>query len=130
MATVTISFTVDSEGDKDLVRWLDSLPRRKRSAPIRKTLRDGLARGGVTLGDVYQAVKGLRQLGIIKTVVRPDQLASIIRSNFKPFERPFDLTGNSFRSNIIVQNLSEVPDTHRPAIFQVSYRQGIIHPSH
>jgi Arc/MetJ-type ribon-helix-helix transcriptional regulator len=64
MATVTISFTVDSEKDRDLVRWLDSLPRRKRSEAIREALRAHLGRGGVTLGDVYQAVKTLeRKLG-------------------------------------------------------------------
>jgi len=61
MATVTISFTVDSEKDRDLVRWLDGLPRRKRSEAIRKALRANLGRGGVTLGDVYQAVKALER---------------------------------------------------------------------
>ena len=64
MATVTVSFTVDSEKDRDLVRWLDGLPRRKRSEAIREALRAHLGRGGVTLGDVYQAVKALeRKLG-------------------------------------------------------------------
>lgn len=61
MATVTVCFTVDSDDDRDLVRWLDAIPRRKRSALIRETLRAGLDRGGVTLGDVYQAVKGLER---------------------------------------------------------------------
>jgi hypothetical protein len=64
MATVTVSFTVDSEKDRGLVRWLDGLPRRKRSEAIREALRAYLGRGGVTLGDVYQAVKALeRKLG-------------------------------------------------------------------
>jgi hypothetical protein len=61
MATVTVCFTVDSERDRDLVRWLDGLPKRKRSEAVRQTLRNGLARGGVTLGDVYQAVKALER---------------------------------------------------------------------
>ena len=61
MATVTISFTVDGEKDRDLVRWLDGLPRRKRSEAIRGALRAHLGRGGVTLGDVYQAVKALER---------------------------------------------------------------------
>ena len=61
MATVTVCFTVDNDEDRDLVRWLDSLPKRKRSDAIRKTLRAGLDRGGVTLGDVYQVVKGLER---------------------------------------------------------------------
>jgi hypothetical protein len=59
MATVTVCFTVDGDEDRDLVRWLDGVPKRKRSEAIRRTLRAGLDRGGVTLGDVYQAVKGL-----------------------------------------------------------------------
>ena len=64
MATVTVSFTADSEKDRDLVRWLDGLPRRKRSEAIREALRAHLGRGGVTLEDVYQAVKALeRKLG-------------------------------------------------------------------
>jgi len=64
MATVTVSFTVDGEKDRDLVRWLDGLARRKRSEAIRQALRAHLGQGGVTLGDVYQAVKALeRKLG-------------------------------------------------------------------
>jgi hypothetical protein len=61
MATVTVCFTVDSDEDRDLVRWLDGFPKRRRSEAIRKTLRVGLDRGGVTLGDVYQAVKSLER---------------------------------------------------------------------
>jgi hypothetical protein len=61
MATVTVCFTVDGDEDRDLVRWLDTTPKRKRSEAIRRTLRAGLDRGGVTLGDVYQAVKGLER---------------------------------------------------------------------
>ena len=61
MATVTVCFTVDGDDDRDLVRWLDSIPKRKRSEGIRQALRAGLDRGGVTLGDVYQAVKGLER---------------------------------------------------------------------
>ena len=64
MAKVTVSFTYDDEADKDIARWLNRLPKRKRSEAIRAALRDHLGRGGVTLGDVYQAVKALeRKLG-------------------------------------------------------------------
>jgi hypothetical protein len=61
MATVTVCFTVDGDEDRDLVRWLDGVPKRKRSEAIRRTLRAGLDHGGVTLGDVYQVVKGLER---------------------------------------------------------------------
>ena len=75
MATVTVCFTVDGDEDRDLVRWLDGLPKRRRSEAIRKTLRAGLDRGGVTLGDVYQAVKGLErklQNGVVAALPADD----------------------------------------------------------
>jgi hypothetical protein len=69
MATVTTSFTLDSEKDRDLVRWLDSVPKGRRSEAIREALRAHLGREGVTLGDVYQAVKGLeRKIGTAMVV--------------------------------------------------------------
>ena len=61
MSKLIISFTLDSERDRDLVRFLDGLGRRQRSEAIRETLRAGLARGGVTVSDVYQAVKELER---------------------------------------------------------------------
>jgi len=70
MTTVTVCFTVDSDRDRDLVRWLDRLPKGKRSEAIRQALRDGLAPTGVTLGDVYQVVKALERkldAGVIVT---------------------------------------------------------------
>ena len=64
MAKITVSFAVDSDRDGDLVRWLDGVSRGKRSEAIREALRAHLGRGGVTLGDVYQAVKALeRKMG-------------------------------------------------------------------
>ena len=59
MAKIVVSFAVDSDDDRDLVRWLDGLPNRKRSEAIREALRSHLGRGGVTIGDVYQAVQEL-----------------------------------------------------------------------
>lgn len=59
MAKVTISFSLDDNEDADLVRWLDSLPKGRKSEVIREVLRQGRARAGLTLGDVYQAVKAL-----------------------------------------------------------------------
>jgi hypothetical protein len=61
MPKLTISFSLDSEVDKDILRWLKALPKRQRSARIRDAIRDHLGRGGVTLGDVYQAVKDLER---------------------------------------------------------------------
>lgn len=55
----TVTFSLDTDKDRDLARWLDSLPAGGRSEAIREALRAGLGRGGVSLGDVYQAVKEL-----------------------------------------------------------------------
>jgi len=59
MGKRVISFTIDSETDRDLVRWLDR--QKNRSAAIREAIRDHLDRNGVTVGDVYQAVKALER---------------------------------------------------------------------
>ena len=58
---VTISFTLNDKEHQDLKRWLDGLPKRGRSEAIRETLRAGLRGTGLTLGDVYQAVKELER---------------------------------------------------------------------
>ena len=55
------SFSLDTDKDHDLARWLDSLPKGGKSEAIRQTLRAGLGRGGLTLADVYQAVKELER---------------------------------------------------------------------
>jgi hypothetical protein len=59
MTKVTISFTLDSERDRQILRYLEGLPRGGKSAAIREALAAQLGRGGVTLGDVFQAVKGI-----------------------------------------------------------------------
>lgn len=59
MPKVTISFTLDSTEDRDILRWLEA--QENRSAAIREALRASLGRGGVTLADVYQAVKDLER---------------------------------------------------------------------
>ena len=61
MAKVTVCFTLDNEQDRDLVRWLDGLHKRKKSEAIREALRSHLGRGSVTIGDVYQAVRELER---------------------------------------------------------------------
>jgi hypothetical protein len=63
MAKVTVCFTLDSEEDRDLVRWLDGLPKRGRSEAIRQVLRDHLSHSGVTLSVIYQAILDLKRQG-------------------------------------------------------------------
>ncbi len=64
MARVVMSFALDSQKDKRILRYLEGLPRGEKSKAIRDALHAHLGSGGVTLGDVYQAVKDLeRKLG-------------------------------------------------------------------
>jgi hypothetical protein len=56
---ITISWAVDEEDDRDILRWLAR--QENRSAAIREAIRDHLGRGGVSLGDVYQAVKAVER---------------------------------------------------------------------
>ena len=61
MAKLTISFSIDDQADRDIVRWIQTLPKRERSASIRAAIR-GYTNGrqDVTLGDVYQAIQNLK----------------------------------------------------------------------
>ena len=56
---VTIPVSMDVDGDRDLLRWLERQD--NRSAAVREVLRAHLGGGDVTLGDVYRAVQDLRQ---------------------------------------------------------------------
>jgi hypothetical protein len=56
---VIVTLSLDRQTDRDILRWLDA--QANRSAAIRGALREHLARGGVTLADVYQAVKDLER---------------------------------------------------------------------
>ena len=64
MATVTICFTLDSEKDKRLLRWLDGLPKRGRSEAIREALAAHLGQNGITLRDIYEAIQGLKRCAV------------------------------------------------------------------
>lgn len=57
MAQVTYSLKIDTDTDADLVRWLDGQP--NKSEAIREALRAHVRGGGITLGDVLQAVRDL-----------------------------------------------------------------------
>jgi cell pole-organizing protein PopZ len=58
MATLIANFSLDSEKDKDIIRWLDA--QSNRSAAIRAAIRDHIARSeGVTLADVLAEVRAL-----------------------------------------------------------------------
>lgn len=57
----TTSFSLDTEVDKDIQRWLEQQPPNRRSEAIRAAIREHLAHGGITVGDVYQAVQALRK---------------------------------------------------------------------
>ena len=64
MAKVTLSFTLDDNKDKRLLRWLESLPKRGRSEAIREVLTAHLGRNGITLQDIYEAIMDLKRSGL------------------------------------------------------------------
>jgi hypothetical protein len=51
------NISLDTEADKDILRWLER--QENKSAAIRAAIREHIGRNGLTLGDVYRAVKGL-----------------------------------------------------------------------
>jgi hypothetical protein len=64
MARVVMSFALDSQKDRRILHYLEGLPRGEKSKAIRDALHTHIGGGGVTLGDVYQAVKDLeRRIG-------------------------------------------------------------------
>ena len=52
---VTKTFSLSTEEDRDILRWLAA--QENASASIREAIRAYQGRGGVTIGDVYQAIK-------------------------------------------------------------------------
>ena len=57
MATVTVSFTLDDQADREVLQWLARLPKRQKSAAIREALHAHLQGQGITLGDIFQVVR-------------------------------------------------------------------------
>ena len=73
-----MSFTLDSQKDVRILRYLEGLPRGEKSAAIRDALHAHLGGGGVTLGDVYQAVKELeRTLGSGSVLVQAGSMGDV-----------------------------------------------------
>ena len=72
MTKVTISFTLDSERDRRILRHLEGLHRGEKSAAIRHALAMQMGGARVTLGDVYQAVKDLERKVANSIVVAQD----------------------------------------------------------
>lgn len=56
---VTVTISLDTRDDKDVLRWLDQQD--NRSAAVRQAIRAYIERGGVSLADVYQAIQELKK---------------------------------------------------------------------
>ena len=59
MAKQTVTFVVDTERDRDILRWLSS--QGNKSAAIREAIRARLGQEGITLTDVYEAIQDLKR---------------------------------------------------------------------
>ncbi len=59
MAKQTVTFVVDSERDRDILRWLGSQD--NKSVAIREAIRERLGRGDITLAVVYEAIQDLKR---------------------------------------------------------------------
>lgn len=64
MAKMTVTFSLDPEMDKKLVRWLDDQPERGRSRAIREGLAAYLGGNGISLSDIYELLLEIRRCGV------------------------------------------------------------------
>ena len=76
MTKTVVSFVLDKDQDRDLLRWLDSLPKGSRSEAIREALRSHLGHAGITLGDIYEAIMDLKQSRLVLPTQSQDVAAS------------------------------------------------------
>ncbi|MCP5098731.1 MAG: hypothetical protein GY943_24535 [Chloroflexi bacterium] len=63
----TISLTLNTERDQDIIDWLNSFGSREKSKAIRAALRTHISETAyhdVTLRDIYQAIQALGRSGI------------------------------------------------------------------
>jgi hypothetical protein len=79
MARQTITFVLDTERDRDIVRWLEG--QANKSAAIREAIRANLAHGDITLADVYEAIQDLKCCGWVSG---PQALAHITVGSAEP----------------------------------------------
>jgi len=92
MAKVTVSFTLDGERDRRILRYLESLPRGEKSAAIRAALDAHLGGGGVTLGDVYQVVTDIERRLLDGVVLAQGAIEEGGRQ--APADEPADVAAN------------------------------------
>jgi hypothetical protein len=64
MATVTYSFTLDTEKDGHLYQWLDGLRKGEKSKAIRDALAAHLDQNSVTHLDILEAIERLERRGV------------------------------------------------------------------
>jgi hypothetical protein len=65
MAKQAITFVIDSDRDRDVLRWLEA--QNNKSAAIRGAIRTQLSRGlDITLADIYEAIQDPRQGGWVR----------------------------------------------------------------
>jgi len=80
MARQTITFVLDTERDRDILRWLQG--QENKSAAIREAIRAHLDDGVVTLADVYEAVLDLRRS--TRMAMPEDQAGGVVGSDEPP----------------------------------------------
>lgn len=65
MAKITVGFTLDTDDDRRIIRWLQGLRKGEKSKEIRAALHAHLGKGGITLGDIYEAIQDLQRSGVV-----------------------------------------------------------------
>ena len=60
MATISKTFSFDSERDREILRFIDSKPKNKRSEHVRAALRRYVG-NQVSLGDLYQELAEIKE---------------------------------------------------------------------
>lgn len=61
VARQTITFVLNTERDRDIVRWLEGQD--NKSAAIREAIRTQFGRGNITPTDLYEAIQDLKRYG-------------------------------------------------------------------